>query len=147
MQTKEKLHDPNMARRHCLLSSPYSQKHSRSSDVSSITIILYWHPWGCVGAQPQLMLSLTENQTSHKVAFLLPEIARCGSGIQNYLRKETCLPPSDYKVSYISVWSETNPGAGDCLLDGSLLCKGELQSYLCMTSALANRTWGNASNE
>ena len=70
-------------------SSPYSQKHSCSSDVISITIILYWHPWGCVGVQPQLMLSLTENRTSHKIAFLLPEIARCGSGVQNYLRKET----------------------------------------------------------
>lgn len=33
------------------------------------------------------MVSLTENQTSRKVAFLLPEIARCDSGVQSYLRK------------------------------------------------------------
>uniref|UniRef100_A0A8V5GBT4 Uncharacterized protein n=1 Tax=Melopsittacus undulatus TaxID=13146 RepID=A0A8V5GBT4_MELUD len=35
------------------------------------------------------MVSLTENQPSHKVAFLLPEIARCDSGVPNSLRKGT----------------------------------------------------------
>uniref|UniRef100_A0A8C0F191 Uncharacterized protein n=1 Tax=Bubo bubo TaxID=30461 RepID=A0A8C0F191_BUBBB len=91
-------------------SGPCLQQHSCSSDVGSITIILYWHPWGCVGAQPQLTLSLTGNQTSHKVVFLLPEMAKCGSGVQNYLRKETAahhLLTKKYQMSL--------PGAGRIL--------------------------------
>lgn len=40
------------------------------------------------GVHSQLMLSLTANQTSREVAFLLPKIASCGSGVQNHLGEE-----------------------------------------------------------
>jgi len=43
---------------------------------------------GMRGVHSQLMLSLTANQTSREVAFLLPKIASCGSGVQNHLGEE-----------------------------------------------------------
>lgn len=81
-----------------------------SCSSASITIILSWHPWGCVGVQLQLMLSLTENQISQKIVFPLPEIARGGTKLPE--ERNNCPPPSAGKASNIAVRSRMKPGVG-----------------------------------
>lgn len=82
-----------------------------SCSSASITMILSWHPWGCVGVQPQRMLSLTENHISQKIVFPLPEIARGGSGGTKLPEeRNNCPPPSAWKAPNISVWARMKQG-------------------------------------
>lgn len=92
-----------------------------SCSSASITGILSWHPWGCVGVQPQLMLSLTANQISQKIVFPLPEIAR---GAKWPEERNNCSPPSS-----ISVWSRKQPGVGVPECGVGISFKGDLGQW------------------